>query len=224
MKDFYKSLRFFLKEFNTIIPAKKQIFNVFTFIKPSKVKVVLFGEDPYPRITSACGIAFRDMEVNTWDARTRGSSLKNILKGLLIYKGLATYNTPIAECRIIAGEQGIKSPPELFDYWLKKGILLVNTSLTYTTGVDKKRHFSFWEEFQKNLIEKINRRQGRSPYFILWGGKAQKWGKIIADSIDDKEKIICQGHPAFIHQFLDKENPSFSPFFELSEKTGIVWY
>ena len=223
LKNFYTSLGLFLKEFNSIIPPKKQIFKVFTYIKPSKVKVILFGEDPYPRVTSACGVAFWDMEVDTWDTSTRGSCLKNILKGLLVYKGLASYNTPITECRAIAGERGMKSPPELFEYWLKKGVLLVNTALTYTSAADKKRHFSFWENFHKNLIEKLNRRRGLSPLYILWGGKAQKWQKIIEDSIDDKEKIICQGHPTFVHQFLDKENPAFSPFFELSEKTGITW-
>jgi hypothetical protein len=58
----------------------------------------------------------------------------------------------------------------------------------------------------------------------LWGNKARSWEKYIFTSVDDKDKIIRQGHPTFIHQFMDKKNIQYSPFKEIIEKTGLDWY
>ena len=100
---------------------------------------------------------------------------------------------------------------------------MINTSLTFTTAADKNRHFEFWHPFHKTLIRALNNRD-HSPFYILWGNKAQRWEKEILESIDMEGKIIKQGHPTFIHQFLDKNRPDYSPFTEIIEKTGLSWY
>jgi uracil-DNA glycosylase len=221
LKPFYKSLDIFLKKQDTVIPEIKNIFNVFDYMSPASVRCVLFGEDPYPRLTSACGIAFWDKEIISWNDKSNGNSLKNILKALLVAKGLAAYSTKIDECRIIAGNNNIKAPAELFEYWLKQGVLLVNTSLTFSNQASKKAHFEFWLTFHKALIQALNSQP--KPYYILWGKKAQNWEKEILKSTKDLHKIIKQGHPTFIHQFLEKDSPQYSPFTELAETTGIKW-
>jgi uracil-DNA glycosylase len=144
LESFYKELDDFLKDFNIIMPETHKIFNVFNYISPEEVKCVLFGEDPYPRFTSACGVAFWDKEIENWADKTNGNSLKNILKALLVADGKASYNHNIGECRLIAKKNGFKSPTQLFEHWLNQGILLVNSALTFTTNADKKAHFSFW--------------------------------------------------------------------------------
>lgn len=219
---FYKSLNVFLNRFDFIIPDTQKIFAVFNYVKPENVTCVLFGEDPYPRHSSACGIAFWDKEINKWEDKTNGNSLKNILKALLASQGKATYNTPITECRQIALATTFKSPPQLFELWLNQGILLVNSALTFSGSSDKKIHLEFWQAFHIRLIQALNSRS-ESPYYILWGNKAQSWTSAIHDSIDDKNKIISQGHPTFIHQFMDKNNPSKSPFSEIITKTQLQW-
>jgi uracil-DNA glycosylase len=207
-----------------IIPEKNKIFAVFDHIKPEQVSCVLFGEDPYPRLSSACGIAFWDKEVNSWNDKTNGNSLKNILKAALVEKGFATYESSIQECRLIAGENDFLSPPELFELWLDQGILLINSALTFSGSSDKKEHLIFWYSFHSALINTLNIQIPSSPFYILWGKKAQKWEVEINRTIDDRQKIIKQGHPTFIHQFLDKDQTTYSPFSEIIRKTALSWY
>jgi len=219
---FHKDLDGFLSRFETIIPEPSLIFQVFREMGPAEVRCVLFGEDPYPRRSSACGIAFWDKEVEDWQQKTNGNALKNILKALLIYKGWADYQTDLDTCRKIAGDKRIKSPAELFRHWLDQGVFLVNTSLTFSGKKDKAEHFRFWKPFFDNLIERLNQRMP-SPLYVLWGNHAGNWKPKIEESIDDSGKIIRQSHPTFAHQFLDKNHVRYSPFKELSRKTGINW-
>ncbi len=220
---FYSELNTLLKNTEFITPQPELIFNVFHLVNPEDVRCVLFGEDPYPRRSSANGVAFWDAEIKSWQDKTNGNSLKNILKALLTADGLADYNTPITHCREIALERQLKSPQELFQLWLSQGVLLINTSLTFAGPAQKKIHFEFWRPFHRAVIAALNKR-AESPYYILWGKKAQAWESTILQSIDKPDKIIKQGHPTFIHQFLQKENPHYSPFTEIRNKTGQLWF
>ncbi len=148
--------------------------------------------------------------------------MKNILKALLVAHGLADYQTPISECRKIAEQTGIKKPGELFRRWLEKGVLLVNVALTFSSFKEKRKHFRFWQPFHFALIQALNSRKP-SPFYILWGKKAQQWEERILKTIDDPQKILKNGHPTFIHQFLKPDQPRYSPFKEIERKTGFSW-
>lgn len=222
LQEFYKKLDLLIKQSNTVIPQSKKIFNVFEYIDPGHVTCVLYGEDPYPRVTSANGVAFWDMEIKSWSDKTNGNSLKNMLKGLLVARGWADYQTPIEQCREIAFNKQLMSPSQIFEYWLRQGVLLVNTALTFDGIEHKKKHLSFWQPFHRALIEVLHY-QKPYPYFILWGKKAIKFEAEIRKYDTDDQRIIRNGHPTFIHQFLDKNNPGFSPFIEIEQKTGFKW-
>lgn len=222
LSDFYQRQDMFLSEMKFVIPDKSKIFNVFNYMNPQEVKCVLYGEDPYPRSSSAIGIAFWDAEIKDWRDKTNGNSLKNILKALLVDRNIAEYKTPIAHCREIAFKNGIPSPGDMFRSWLRSGVLLINTALTYSGKENKMKHFKFWLPFHLALIEALNKRD-KSPFYVLWGNKAGRWEGEILKSIDSPDKIIKQGHPTFIHQFLNKNNTGYSPFTEIREKTGIKW-
>ncbi len=222
LPSFYNQLQNFLDAFETIIPDRKHIFHVFEKISPARVCCVLYGEDPYPRSSSANGIAFWDAQITDWNDRTVGNSMKNILKALLVAHGLATYKTPISQCREIAVQHGIKGPGDLFRHWLAHGVLLINVALTFSSFKDKKRHFEFWRPFHRALILALNHRRP-SPFYILWGKKAQQWQALIKESIDHPSKILTYGHPTFIHQFLKPDQPEYSPFKEIEQKTGFSW-
>lgn len=220
--SFYKTLDLFISDLNNVIPDKNSIFKVFDYVQPEEVQCVLYGEDPYPRLSSACGIAFWDKEINSWDDKTNGNSLKNILKAILVAQGKAYYTTPISRCREIAKDENFLSPPDLFVHWLDQGVLLINTALTFSGKDDKKSHLEFWRDFHQALIKALNQRN-KSPYYILWGNKAQRSEQEIYATIDNPSKVIKQGHPTFIHQFMDKNDQNFSPFSEIINKTGIAW-
>jgi len=222
INQFYSGLNTLVRQSEQVIPYPYMIFNVFQYMEPEQVIVVLFGEDPYPRLSSANGVAFWDAEIKSWNDKTNGNSLKNILKALLVSKGLVNYQTPIAQCRLITDQVNFLSPPQLFELWLKQGILLVNTALTFGGGNEKKKHFTFWQPFHRALIRALNNRQ-KVPFYILWGKKAQKWESDILQSNDKPDKIIKQGHPTFIHQFLSKEQLDYSPFTEIEQKTCLKW-
>ncbi len=223
MNQFYSELNILIRQSEQIMPYPELIFNVFQYMEPEQVKVVLFGEDPYPRLSSANGVAFWDAEIKSWTDKTNGNSLKNMLKALLVARGLAEYQTPIAQCRLIAQKANFLTPPQLFEHWLKQGILLVNVALTFAGSNEKKKHFLFWQPFHHALIKALNTNP-ENPIYILWGKKAQNWEEMIAHSIDEPGKIIKQGHPTFIHQFLHKDEPNYSPFTDIIEKTGLNWY
>src|SRR5262245_7286900 len=76
------------------LPGPNSIFNAFS-LPLDHVNYVLFGESPYPRQESANGYAFWDASVNElWSATglskkvNRATSMRNILKMLLIAEGL----------------------------------------------------------------------------------------------------------------------------------------
>ena len=211
-----------LSSFSEIIPERGLIFNALELVPPERVCCVLFGEDPYPRVTSANGVAFWDAEIKSWQDKTNGNALKNILKALLVARGKADYFTSIAACRQLVAGNGFKQPAQLFTYWLRRGVLLINTAMTFSGAQDKKRHFNFWRPFHQALIRSLNRRS-RSPVYILWGRSAWSWQPEILQTIDDPAKILRHGHPTFIHQFLNKELPRWSPFTEIEQATGFRW-
>jgi uracil-DNA glycosylase len=219
IKEFYEELELFLKN-RDVFPEKDKIFNVFHKVSPEKVQIIFFGEDPYLRKTSANGIAFYDEEIRTWTDKTRGNSLKNILKALLIEKKLASYQSDISECREIVKKHNFPNPPKLFEKWLNSGVFLLNTSLTFENSIEKKKHFKFWEPFLEAVAESVLKES--SPYVILWGKKAQNLEQTILKNFL-KSKLIRQGHPTFGHQFMKKEDIFFSPFTEIIEKTGLQW-
>ena len=88
LKQWYKELEQFLNTFPQVTPVPQQIFSVFKYMHPEQVRVVLYGEDPYPRISSANGVAFWDAEISSWQNKTNGNSLKNMLKALLVQQAL----------------------------------------------------------------------------------------------------------------------------------------
>ncbi len=220
---FYSGLDRFLEQQRPVLPDPSLIFHVFKRVTPNRVTCVLFGEDPYPRAASANGIAFWDGEIKSWQDKTNGNSLKNMLKALLVARGWAAYETPIARCREIARDKNLPRPDALFEQWLRQGVFLLNTSLTFSGPAAKKAHFDFWRPFHETVIHALNRREGSAPFYILWGKKAQRWQPVIGETIDRPEKMIVQGHPTFIHQFLKKGEPSYSPFTEIETRTGMKW-
>ena len=220
LNTFYHEVENFLDQFEEVLPVKDLIFEAFRHVKYEKVRLVIYGEDPYPRKGSANGIAFWDAEIKEWSKLSHGNSLKHILKALLIHNKLATHDTTIAECREIAKRENFKSPKILFEHWLKNGVLLINSAMTFTNKADKKKHFIFWEAFQKNLIKVLAQRKDEI-YYLLWGNKANKWrDELLANDIAE-EMIISQNHPTFQHQFLYKNGENFSPFSEIISKTKL---
>jgi uracil-DNA glycosylase len=219
LEMFYSDLNHFLNRFPMIIPHKNMIFNIFERLNLQDINLVIYGEDPYPRLSSANGIAFWDNEISDWQKLTRGNSLKHILKALLIHKKIASHSDSISKCRDLCKEYHFINPDTLFNNWLRDGVFLINSALTFSEKTDKKQHFKFWHPFQNALIKILAQRKNEI-FYLLWGNTANKWQKEILENHIPKSMIISQSHPTFQHQYLYRDKKEYSPFTELISKTG----
>ncbi len=95
------------RKIHTIFPSNDVVFNAFNFTKPSKIKVVILGQDPYHGKGQAHGLAF-----SVPSGVKTPPSLQNIFKEL--QRDL---------------NHSFSSNGNL-ESWAKQGVLLLNATLT----------------------------------------------------------------------------------------------
>jgi len=152
-------------------PRFKDVFNGFYECPYDKMKVVIVGQDPYPQLGVADGIAFSCSRKEKAE-----KSLQYILKqtiGNYTDTGKVIY-TP-EECDLRR--------------WSNQGVLLINTA--FTCEVNKiGSHYGIWKSFTEYVFENINR-HNKNTVFILMGKKAEQWQTLLPDC-----KILKCSHPA----------------------------
>lgn len=152
-------------------PDPENVFRAFRLCNYNRLKVVIFGQDPY-HTGCADGLAF--------SSGTQGylpPSLRYIYGALEreLYNGLSVnlYNTVD------------------LNHWAMQGILLLNTSLT----VEHKKpnsHKELWTGFAEAVIDRL-RDHPNLLMFVLWGAEAQRMQPLIETT---RHKIITARHPA----------------------------
>jgi len=158
-----------------IFPAENDVFNAFSFVDLTDVKVVILGQDPYHGVggdnqSQAHGLSF---SVN--HGIKIPPSLRNIYKEL---------SDDISDFRV--PEHG-----NLIE-WAKQGVLLLNTVLTVKQGQAHSHAKLGWEKFTDGVIEKLSL-ENEGCVFILWGSHAIKKGK----NIDQNKHAVLTGpHPS----------------------------
>lgn len=116
------------------------------------VKVAILGQDPYPTIEHANGLAFAVNE-NT----PLPPSLKNIFK-----------------------EIGTEPKDRTLVSWAKQGVLLLNTVLSVEENSPACHRGKGWEIFTDKIISLLNARN-EGITFMLWGKDAQKKESLISN-------------------------------------------
>ena len=110
---------------NKYYPQKEDIFNVFS-MPLEDIKVVILGQDPYPKEGQAIGYSFAVSE-----------------------------ETPKpASLRIIEQEVG-HSIDKTLKSWREQGVFLLNTALTVEAG-NAGSHIKYWEGFMNLVISHIS--------------------------------------------------------------------
>jgi uracil-DNA glycosylase len=126
-------------------PARANIFRAFH--EPLDcVKVVIFGQDPYPGSGVADGLAFSTQS-------SIPASLRNIFKELSEDLGIA-----------------VPTSADLSP-WAKQGVLLLNRTLTTTEGERNAHLESGWKDFTEDCARLLGE---RGVIAILWGAYAQE--------------------------------------------------
>jgi uracil-DNA glycosylase len=138
---------------SSFIPEQQSIFRALQ-ISPDKVTVVIVGQDPYPNLKHAMGLAFSIPA----GVAPLPKSLKNIFTEL---------NNDLAIDR---------SNGDLSD-WANQGVLLLNRSLTVEPGKTDSHSNLGWQDFTEKIIQAAAK---NGALAILWGNEAQKVSNLFA--------------------------------------------
>ncbi|WP_079407035.1 ADP-ribosyltransferase domain-containing protein [Streptomyces sp. 3211] len=172
-----------------VVPVRELTFQALKPHAPHRWKVVVFGQNPYPRPESATGIAMFDNTFNDWTDSQFGRvvSIRCIIKAAAMWKYGIAKKTPIADVRALLKEQKAVQPPEWFQAMLTQGVLLLNASLTASgdgaMGAD--RHTAFWRPVAERIVEEILKakqdadEEDRGVVFAWWGAHARNLKKVV---------------------------------------------
>jgi uracil-DNA glycosylase len=126
-------------------PRFKDIFNAFKECPYNDIKVIVIGQDPYPQLGVADGIAFSCSNKGKAE-----KSLQYILKALNDKDGDVDLRR-----------------------WSNQGVLLLNTAFTCEVN-SIGSHINLWKPFAIYLFELLNRHHKNIPV-IMMGKKAEDW-------------------------------------------------
>ena len=116
-------------------------------VPPDAVRVVVFGQDPYPQPGHADGLAFSA-------GHGKPHSLRRIFEVLA------------------ADRPGWQRPERwLLDGWARQGVLLLNPVLTVEVGSAGHHMGCGWQTLTSGLVQALCERS-RPPAFLLWGKPA----------------------------------------------------
>lgn len=148
-----------------INPKKDLVLRAFDLV-PNDVKAVIVGQDPYPAPEHACGLAFSVPR----EVRKLPPTLVNIRKEL------------ISDLGIQISDSGDLSP------WSKRGVMLLNRTLTTAPGKSLAHLAKGWESITDDVISYL---ANKPVIFLLWGRRAQELSSIIP-----AQQQICGVHPS----------------------------
>ncbi|CAB4333063.1 MAG: uracil-DNA glycosylase [Actinobacteria bacterium] len=130
---------------DNIAPEQNRILAAY-HLAPSKIKVVIFGQDPYPTAGNAQGIAFSVPSTSAVPA-----SLRNIFKEVA------------SDCGNPLSENGDLTR------WVDQGVFLLNRILTTEPGTSLAHQGIGWEEFTQATAQILGQ---LDVVGIFWGNKA----------------------------------------------------
>ncbi len=204
-KPYFKEIKTFLekeiKNWKTIYPHPKNIFNALNTTSFDDVKVVILGQDPYHWVNQAHWLSF---SVPNWV--TPPPSLKNIYKeienDLKIKKDFTNWN---------------------LTSWAKEGVLLLNAILTVEAKKPASHSKIWWQNFTDKIIKTISKEKKWVIFLLWWNFAKQK--ELLIDS--DKHYILKAPHPspfsAYSWFFWCKHFSKTNKILEKNWKQKINW-
>lgn len=153
----------------TIYPERDNLFNALKLTTFKDVKVVIMGQDPYHGEGEAHGLSFSVQE-----GIKLPPSLKNIYKEIYDDLGIVEPN---------CGD---------LSKWAKRGVLLLNSSLTVVKDSPNSHKDLGWYRFTDYVIKVLNTKE-EPVVFILWGNFAKTKKVFITNP---KHLVITSAHPS----------------------------
>jgi len=138
-----------------VFPPQPCIFRALNACRPSDIRVVILGQDPYHGAGQACGLSF-----SVAQGLALPSSLANIFKEL-------------------STDVGVPRPPHGdLERWAAQGVLLLNSVLTVRSGAANSHAGRGWEALTDAVIRSLARRE-QPLVFLLWGKAAQEKARLV---------------------------------------------
>ncbi|MDI9889464.1 ADP-ribosyltransferase domain-containing protein [Streptomyces sp. HNM0645] len=172
-----------------VVPVRELTFQALKPNAPHKWKVVVFGQNPYPRPESATGIAMFDNTFHDWRDSQFGRvvSIRCLIKAAAMWKYGIPKKTPIADVRALLKKHDTVQPPEWFQAMLTQGVLLLNAALTADSdgAIGTDRHTRFWRPVAERIVEEILKakqtadEEDRGVVFAWWGAHARSLKKVV---------------------------------------------
>ena len=133
------------------------------------VKVLIVGQDPYPTLGDAVGLAFAISQTG----RALPRSLTNIMNELRSDLGDSVSNTGNLE------------------RWSQQGVLLLNRHLTTQVGAAGSHLKLGWAAFTNQAIAALAESRGKQLAAILWGKQAQELEPLLGEAT-----VLRSVHPS----------------------------
>ena len=169
-KPYFKEIKTSLIKSNkaghNIFPPPKDFFKAFEKCDYETTKIVIIGQDPYPTVGVANGLAFsvnKNIKIP--------ASLKNIFKEIE------------DDLKIVNNHGDLTS-------WAEQGVLLLNVNLSVVEGKPGSHSKIGWEKFTDLVISKIQKKG--SIIFLLWGNYAKTKKSLIGKN----NYILEAAHPS----------------------------
>jgi uracil-DNA glycosylase len=172
-KPYYKSIEKQVAErrkVGEVYPPVEEVFAAFNCCPLDKIKVVIIGQDPYFNPGQAEGLCF-----SVKKGVAVPPSLNRIYK--VVQKNIPGF--------VIPKHGSLKE-------WAERGVLMLNATMTVDKG-NANSHAKFgWQDFTTEVMKILNKERTGLIY-LLWGGFAQKKGKVIDKT---KHKVLEAAHPS----------------------------
>lgn len=146
-------------------------FRALRFGGPGDVKVVVFGQDPYPTPGHADGLAFSA-------GQGKPASLRRIFQ-------------------VLAEDKPGFVPPAIWklDAWARQGVLLLNPALTIELGRIGSHLDCGWQLLTSELVKILCARE-EPPVFMLWGSKAEAFFTAACPATGRPLRVLKTRHPS----------------------------
>lgn len=168
-KPYYGRLDKLISANVNLTPRPKDIFAALRLTPLDNVRVVMLGQNPYPKTGDANGLAYSCSKTNYIPP-----TLKVIFRELMSSTGVARYNSDLSD-------------------WSQQGVLLLNRILTTEVEKTNAHEGIGWEVFTAGLVELLATTKV-GLVFVLWGNTAQAVEYLIPT--DRNHLVLKAPHPA----------------------------
>ncbi len=152
-----------------VFPPADDVFTALHLTPHADVKVVILGQDPYHGAGQAHGLCF-----SVRRGVTIPPSLRNVYQEL-------------------RNDLGVPTPSHgNLEDWARRGVLLLNTTLTVRSGQAASHQGKGWERFTDRVISTVNDKTER-VVFLLWGAPSRKKKSLVDTS---RHTVIESAHPS----------------------------